>query len=171
MSVSTDVVAFEEWEVLVPSMIRLDVLTTNRFGQAMRDRLVLGPDRVGMKFRISTADRVDNQSQVVNEDQDPFRNGMLRRVDGDQQADPLTASTDVLTGEDMVDLIDLPDPEFQERVKSLGEVPVRRLLELAPNAGASHAKVVFLENYIKDAYIVGGRQDSIFGDVAEKRPS
>jgi hypothetical protein len=156
----------EEWEMRVDGTIMLKVLKPTRFGQVIEDILTIGPNRRGYRFQISADDRKDNQRGVAAVEHDPFKNGMLLRVDADQQADEETKSDDVLSDEAVLEILDLEDSAFQTRVATLGEVPVR---QFAVGAGASHSKVSWLNEHIAERFLPGGPQTSIQdGGTAER---
>lgn len=161
----------EVWEVCVPGKVVLRILKANRFGQAVEAELSMGPNRRGSRFEISEDDRRDNQRNVADAAHDPFRNGMLRRIDGDQQASPETSSPEVISDEQMVEIIDLPQEAFEARVAQLGEVTVRNIREMAVGAGASHAKVTWLDSHIRERFATGGPQRSLTDDAKSERLS
>ena len=155
---------FEVWQMQIPGTIRLGVLRPNHLGQMVKERLVIGPNRVGYQFQISTSDRDMNQRDCVDPKHDPFRNGMFVRVDADQQAEANTQSADALDDGDLVDLCDLPQDQFEGKVASLGEVTVRRLLDIATRMDVSHRKVSFLQEHVRERFAVGGPQRSVVAE-------
>lgn len=161
----------ETWELRVHGRVILTVLKANRFGQPMEERLVLGPNRKGMRFDISTDDRVDNQRLIADKEHDPFVNGMLYRVDGDQQAVEETASTQALSDEAVIEILDLKEPAFKARVSQLGEVAVRGIRDMAEAAGASHGKVIWLDEHIRERFQPGSSQRSIRDEHFSERLS
>lgn len=161
----------EIWEMRVDGTIILNVLKSNRWNQPIEDLLTIGPNRKGSRFEISEEDRKDNQRRVAAVEHDPFKNGMLLRVDEDQQETPETASAAVLTDDDYLEIIDLPEDEFRKRVTELPEVPVRALRNLAEGAGASHGKVVWLDEHINERFMPGGPQKGIQDDGAAEKLS
>src|SRR5512140_368755 len=160
----------EVWEVQTASQIVINVMKANRFGQAIADQLILGPNRIGARVEISPEDRRDNQNACADPVHDVFTNGMLLRVDASQQTDPETASPSAVSTEEALDILDLKEAEFKRAVPTLSEVTVRRLLELAESAGASHTKVVFLQKFVADTYRPGGPQTSLESGKGERLP-
>jgi phosphatidate phosphatase APP1 len=159
----------EEWEVRVDSKIVLKVLKATRFGQPIEELLTVGPRARGRRFLITTDDRKDNQRKMGSVDHDPFKNGMLLRVDEDQQAEPETASEAALSDEGYLEILDLDDAAFQTRVTGLSEVPIRNLRDMAEGAGASHTKVAWLDEHMRERFMPGGPQTSIAdGGTAER---
>lgn len=161
----------ETWEMRVDGTIYLNVLKATRFGAVIETNMKIGPRRKGSRFEISVEDRKDNQRRVTSVEQDPFRNGMLARVDADQQADEETASTAVLSPEDELAILDLPEDEFRARIAALPEVPVRNIRSVAEAAGASHSKVTWLEEHIRERFMPGGPQESLNNDDKSERLS
>lgn len=155
----------------VDGTIYLDVLAANRFGQPIRERLAIGPRQRGKRFTISDDDRRDNQRSVAAVEHDPFKNGMLLRVDGDQQAVEETRSEAALSDEQYLEILDLDEEGFRTRVAELTEIPLRNLRELAEGAGASHSKVTWLDEVITERFLPGGPQSSIGDDGQAERMS
>ena len=56
----------------------------------------------------------------------------------------------VLTPEDELAILDLPEDQFRVKVAALPEVPVRNIRAVAEAAGASHSKVTWLDDHIRD---------------------
>jgi hypothetical protein len=161
----------ETWEMRVDGTIYLNVLKATRFGQVIESQMKVGPRRKGHRFEISTDDRRDNQRNIVTAEQDPFRNGMLTRVDANQQAEPETQSEAVLTPEEELAILDLPEDEFRAKVAGLPEVPVRNIRSVAEAAGASHSKVTWLDDHIRERFQPGGPQESLTSDTKSERLS
>lgn len=161
----------ETWELRVPGKIVLSVLKANRFGQPTEERLVLGPNRKGMRFEISQDDRRDNQRLVAAKEHDPFTNGMLLRVDVDQQVAEETYSPQALDDAALIEILDMKEGAFQARVAQLGEVAVRGIREMAEAAGASHSKVIWLDEHIRSRFQPGKSQRSISDEAFSERLS
>lgn len=161
----------ETWEMRVEGTIYLNVLKATRFGAVIETQLKIGPKRKGMRFDISVEDRRDNQRRIVDAEQDPFRNGMLTRVDADQQAQAETQSEAVLTPDDELTILELPEDQFRAKVATLPEVPVRNIRGIAEAAGASHSKVTWLDDHIRERFLPGGPQESLTSDTKSERLS
>lgn len=161
----------EVWEMRVDGTVYLKVLKATRFGAVIEEELKIGPNLKGHRFEISAEDRKDNQRKVRAVEHDPFRNGMFMRVDASQQAEPETKSEAVLTPEEELEILDLPDEEFKARVATLPEIPVRGLRALAEGAGASHTKVTWLDEHIAERFMPGGPQESLVRDDKSERLS
>jgi hypothetical protein len=154
----------EIWLIEVPGTIHLRVLITNRFGQLVEGELSYGPNRQGQQFKLKTVDREENQSRCMNPALDPFLNGMLTRVDADQQDDPSTASADALTTEGILDAFDLPMTQFTANVEKWGEVVMRRMVEIGISMDVGHKKIALLEEALRDRYTVTGGPQTTLGD-------
>lgn len=155
---------FEKWICQTDSVVVLETLGHNRLGQPMAKELVVGPKARGRIFTITREDRLENQRQVIDPIHDPFRNGFFLRADSDQQADPTTQSDAALSTESLLDVCELDFEQFEAKVRSMPEVPVRRLLEVALQMNIAHNKVVFLEEYIVETYRMGSPQKSLTGN-------
>lgn len=161
----------ETWEMRAEGRVILNVLKANRFGVPIESQLTIGPNRRGYRFEISPDDRKENQQLVMDAQHDPFRNGLLLRVDQAQNADPETVSAVALSDDEMLSIIDLPEEEFRTKVASLNEVATRQVRDLATAAGASHGKVTWLDEHIREAYAKGAPQQSITDDTKSERLS
>jgi hypothetical protein len=151
----------EVWAIQVPGSVSLKVTSFNRFGQAVEAQMTVGPNRSGHEFKIKVEDREENQARCVDPELDPFRNGMLVRVDNDQQADPATASEDALTTEALLDIYDLEPDKFEARVRALGELPLRRLADVGESMDCSHRQIGFVRELIAERYSKGGPQGTL----------
>jgi hypothetical protein len=152
----------EVWAIQVPGSVSLRVTQFNRFGQPVEASLVMGPNRAGQQFRIKTEDREENQARCMDKQFDPFLNGMLVRIDADQQQDPETASTDALSTENLVGIYDIADrAAFETRVQALGELPLRRLAEVGVAMDCSHLQITFVNDLILERYSKGGPQATL----------
>lgn len=149
----------ELWVMQTDSSVYLEVFGFNRFGQGEPRELKIGPNRRGMEFQISTDDREESQRRIVDQSLDPFRNGTFVRRDKPQDADPNTASPSALDTEKLLEICELPQDKFQVALEDLGEIPLRRMLEVAQAMDISHQKVVYLQNLIRDRYMRWQEQD------------
>jgi len=151
----------EVWAIQVPGAVSLKITTFNRFGQAVEGQMTVGPNRQGTEFRIKVEDREENQARIMDPGHDPFRNGMLVRVDANQQTIPETASPDALTTEDLLDIYDLEGAKFEARVRSLGELPMRRLAEVGESMDCSHRQITFVRELLQERFAKGGPQTTL----------
>lgn len=156
----------EVWAIQVAGKVSLRVTQNNRFGQPMDATLVVGPNRAGQQFRISTLDREENQARCMTVDHDPFRNGMLVRIDVDQQSIESTASTDALSTEQLLDVYELDGKAFKDRVEAFGELPLRRLAEVGESMDCSHRQITLVRDLIEERYSKGGPQTTM--DAGER---
>lgn len=141
----------EIWEITVPGAVWVEV--TNDRGKAVP--LKVG-GRPGARLRISSEDRQLAQERIVDRQFDPFVNGMLTRVDADQQLDEDTRSDDALTTEDLMKLFAKNGRAFQAAVDKLGEVTVRRMYEMAEDVDATTSQTNYLKEQIETRWPVGG---------------
>lgn len=148
----------EVWAIQVPGTVSLRVTQFNRFGQPAEAVMVIGPNRSGQQFRIKSTDREENQARCMVGEADPFLNGMLVRIDLDQQSVPETASPDALSTEALLEIYDLDKRKFEARVKKLGEIPLRRLAEVGESMDCSHLQITFVKDLIAERYAKGGPQ-------------
>ena len=159
----------EIWTIQVPGTVHLRVLIPNRFGQMVDSEMSMGPGRQGHQFKLKTLDREENQSRCADPGLDPFLNGMLVRVDADQQDNPETASKDALSTEDILDIFDLSTEKFAVRIADLGEVVMRRMIEVGMSMDVSHRQIAILEESIQERFTVGGGpQASLYDPQGER---
>lgn len=141
--------AEEVWETTGPGTIGVSVTGVD---DKPRPSRVGG--RPGMRLRISAYDRLRNQETCLVKSGDPFTNGMLVRVDADQQQDPTTASVNAV--KDLADLFDLRGAAFSERVEQLNEYNVRRMLDVAEDVDATNSQIQALRAMINTKWPIGG---------------
>lgn len=86
----------------------------------------------GARVRITTLDRKLAQERTRDEKHDPFRNGLMLRVDEDQQEDPETASPSAMSDEGLKKIFAFKQQaRFRAAIGDLSEVSLRRLKALA----------------------------------------
>lgn len=159
----------EIWAIQVPGTVNLRILTPNRFGQMVDGEMSFGPNRQGQQFKLKTIDREENQTRCVDPKLDPFLNGMLTRVDADQQADPNTVSLNALSTEDILNIFDLTHDKFAARIESLGEVVLRRMIEVGLSMDVSHRQIRLLEETVQERFSVGGGpQATLYTETGER---
>lgn len=141
----------EIWETTTEGTVW--VATTDDRGRT-KDVSVGG--KVGARLRIKTEDREIVQDAILEDGSDPFTNGLLRRVDADQNADERTRSDQALTTEDLMAIYDKKGNAFQAAVKKLNEFNVRRLREVAEGLDATASQISFLDTYLEENYRGGG---------------
>lgn len=138
----------EIWELMVPGRVHVEV--TNHRGRPQNLSVVGKKSRL----RISTTDREIAQERIRVAENDPFRNGMLRRVDSkvvDTQRDDNELSDD-----DLREVFNLTGADFESLVRTLSEVNVRRLREMTEDVDASASQIAFLRKHIEDTWPIGG---------------
>lgn len=141
----------EIWELNVPGTVWVEV--TNDRGRPVPLRV---GGKQGARLRISTEDRVLNQERVVDPEVDPFTNGMLVRLDADQQQDEKTKSIDALTDSDLVRIFAKNGRAFQASVDKLNQLSVRRMSEMAATVDATSSQVAYLKESIERRWPIGG---------------
>lgn len=160
----------ETWEITTPGRVWLKKTTMSRHNQPIMQDVSFGPNRPGHRIQITAADREMNQEACVTIEGDPFRNGLLVRVDEDQNLDPDTETDQAFTGKQLLDIYALDFPDFQVKVSALQEIAIRRLREVAEAVDASMKQVQFLDELIEDRYRNAASQpDSIFDLNGERR--
>jgi hypothetical protein len=158
----------EVWEMQSEGTVCLLVTGYNRFNQPTERDLIIGPNQSGRQFRITAIDREYHQQVCVDASVDPFRNGMLVQRDGER--DEEVASDDALDLEGLVAILEMEDAAaFEERVKRLGEFPLRRLQEVAEMYDSPQSRVDLINVLVEEKTPQGKRQESIFdSSKAEK---
>ena len=139
----------EIWESCVKGRVWVEV--TDHRGAPK----VVSAVGVGSRVRITTHDRQRNQEAIRNEQDDPFINGMLRRVDEGASDDEYTKSDQTHSDDDLKGVFELEQAAFEEYVKELNEINVRRMKEMAP----VHASVLqdkFLTEQLETRWPIGG---------------
>lgn len=113
--------------------------------------------RPGALLRITTYDRMRNQETCVEPSMDPFTNGMLVRIDTDQNADDEGPhSPNALTQEQIIEIFALGKSDFRERIEDLSEYNVRRMLEMAEEVDATKSQIDQLREVLEAKWPIGG---------------
>lgn len=162
----------EVWQITVPGTIHLQVTQYSRHGgQPVTADLSVGPGRKDWQIRISTEDREYNQGLCSDPLLDPFRNGLLFRVDKDQKADEETAPIDAaVSTQDLLDIYSKNGNAFHAAVDKLSEMTLRRLRDMAEAVDASFAQVQHIDSVL-EGYTKGSPQpDAVMGLDGQVRP-
>jgi hypothetical protein len=138
----------EIWELMVPGRVHVEV--TNHRGRP-QNLTVIGRNS---RLRISTTDREIAQERIRTPENDPFRNGMLRRVDS--KASDAERDANELSDDDLTHVFNLSGVEFEEMVMSFSETNVRRMRAMAEDVDASASQISFLKTYINEKWPIGG---------------
>lgn len=133
----------EIWETTTPGTVWVQV--TDDRG---KEKSVSVGGKPGQRLRIKSLDREVNQDAILEDASDPFTNGLLKRVDADQQLNPQTASDQVLTTEQLLETFKSSGNAFRSKVTKLNELNVRRLVEMAEAADASASQISFLREHV-----------------------
>ena len=108
--------------------------------------------RTGAVLRIKTLDREIAQEAIFDIDADPFRNGLLKRVDADQNENENTSTDQAYTTEELLKVFSKSGNAFQSFVNKLNEVNVRRMKDIADSVDATQSQVAYLEKVIEEKY-------------------
>ena len=140
----------EIWELTCDSRVSMEV--SNERG-GTKDITAQGKGQV---LRITTIDREMAEEVVREPGLNPFRNGMLIRVDaGNHRPSP-----DELSDEDLAAMFGLDNDDFENVLANLSEVNVRRLKAMTVQADVKHQQVQILTAFIDEHYRVGGPMPS-----------
>lgn len=156
----------EIWETTTPGTVW--VMVTDDRG---RDKAVSVGGKPGQRLRIKSMDREICQDRILDDSGDPFVNGLLKRVDADQNDDEKTVSDQALSTEELMAIFEKTGNAFQVTVRKLNELNVRRLREAAEHLDAKASQLSFLDEHIEANYKGGGdtptyRELKGIGDVA-----
>lgn len=138
----------EIWELMVPGRVHVEV--TNHRGRP-QNLTVIGRNS---RLRISTIDREIAQERIRTPENDPFRNGMLRRIDS--QANDAERDANELSDEDLTHVFNLSGNEFEDMVRSFSQTNVRRMKAMAEDVDATASQIAFLKSYIEEQWPIGG---------------
>lgn len=141
----------EIWETTTPGLIW--VTQTDDRG---KEKSVPVGGQPGQRLRIKSLDREVAQDSILNDESDPFTNGLLKRVDADQNLDPATESDQVLDTEELMKVFGKKGTPFETAVKKLNELNVRRLAEMAEAVDASASQISFLKEYVTENFRMEG---------------
>lgn len=133
----------EIWETTTPGTVW--VLVTDDRG---KEKSVSVGGAPGQRLRVKSLDREINQDSILEDASDPFTNGLLKRIDADQQLDPQTASEQVLDTEQLMAIFTKSGAPFQAAVRKLNELNVRRLAEMAEAVDATASQIAFLKEHV-----------------------
>lgn len=137
----------EIWETTTDGTVW--VLTTDDRG---KEKAISVGGKPGARLRIKALDREVLQDAILDDESDPFTNGLLKRIDADQNQDPQTASEQALSTEQLAEIFTKSGNAFQSAVKKLNELNVRRMREMAAALDASASQMSFLEEHIEANY-------------------
>ena len=138
----------EIWECTIPGRVSMDV--SNERG-GTKHISVIGN---GKRLRINTIDRERAEEVIRDGQNNPFRNGMLVRIDANNGEH--VPSADELTDDDLKVMFELDNDTFEAMVPELSEVNIRRLSVLAKAVDARQAQVEFLKTYAEEHFAIGG---------------
>lgn len=136
----------EIWESTIEG--RISVVVENSKGRPQTISIV----GKGSRLRVTEEERLLVQEVVRDNQNDPFTNGMLVQINRDADS---VASDNELTDEDLAALFELKGEEFDETVKALSEVNVRRLKGMVVEKDAANSQREFLTDYIQERWPIG----------------
>ena len=168
--VQDDTLTMESWEITTEGRVWLQVTSFTRHGQPIDKDVSLGPRKIGQKLKISVADRERNQENVSNPAHDPFLNGLLVRTDADQNTVAATTSVDALSTADLLVIYELRGEEFRQALVGLGQVPIRRLREMAEAVDATSTQINALEDVIDGFRNARSQADAVYDLTGQRRP-
>lgn len=137
----------EIWEMTLPGRVTMTV--TNSRGRP-QEISAMGK---GQRLRMTTEDRQIAEEGIRSLDNNPFRNGMLVRIDDAKDHVP---APDELSDEELAGIFQLDQDDFQNTVTALGEVNIRRLKSMFAEVDASKSEIDFVNNLIEERYAIGG---------------
>lgn len=119
----------EVWESTTPSQVWMEI------GLPDKTTKMITAHGVGARLRLQTADRQIYQERLERKEHDVFTNGLLVRVDADQQEDEDTTSPSAVTDEALMKLFNLKQiARFRNAIDELSEISLRRLVTLAKSS-------------------------------------
>lgn len=139
----------EIWESQVAG--RTCVTVTDPRTLRTREESILGK---GARMRLTAEDRALAQEIIRDSQNDPFKNGSLRRLNRTEENAPL--SDDELADDDLAALFSLGIEDFSAAVDHLSQVNVRRLQLLAEERDASVGQTRHIKDLIAERWPVGG---------------
>lgn len=150
----------ELWEITVPG--RVWVNTVNARGVS---KAISVGGREGARLRIATLDREITQEGVVNPEDDPFLNGMLRRLDADQNADETTKTEHALSTEDLLLVFSQSQAKFRKTVDGMSEINVRRMHDIARDVDASLSQIEYLKEAVNTRWPISSGETPVYKEL------
>jgi hypothetical protein len=140
----------EIWESTIPGRVTLEIADAKGRTQTLT---TLGK---GQRIRITTDDREIVEEGIVEAEHNPFKNGMLFRVDTGAHE----RSTEEISDAELAAIFDLGQDDFRSTVTALGQVNVRRLKNMVADVDASKSEIEFLDQLIEERWPLGGSMPS-----------
>jgi hypothetical protein len=135
----------EIWETTGEGRIWVEVTGTDG-----KDRPVSVGGRPGQRLRISEYDRLRAQEIILDDNADPFRNGMLIRVGGEQ------LSEQALSADAVAEIFTHTGRDFLDLIEPLNEYNTRRLLAAADSLDATNSQIQALQARVEEKWPIGG---------------
>lgn len=143
------------WETTTTGVVWVPVVD-----ERGRERDVRTGGKEGARLRLSITDREIAQERMMDPASDPFTNGLLRRVDADQNAVPDTVTDQALSTTELLVVFSKSGAAFQSAVRKLNEINVRRMRDVAETVDASTSQVTFLDAQIEERFRKHGSMPS-----------
>lgn len=145
----------EIWESTIDGRVSVEVINSHNRPQTLS---VVGK---GSRLRLTGEERDLIEEQVRKKQHNPFRNGMLVQVGGPvagpREEDGELPNTDqALLDSDLGALFTLTGSDFDDAVRALSEVNVRRLKTLIPTYDAAKSQSDFISEHIESEWPLGG---------------
>lgn len=125
----------------------------------------------GARVRISTMDRKLAQERTREKKHDPFTNGLMLRVDSDQQEDEETASPSAMTDSGLTKLFAFKQQaRFRAAIGDLTEVSFRRLMALSEeDENVTAVQLNILKEHFNSTFSINrGKDESMKDATAEQ---
>lgn len=157
----------ETWEVQTGGTVYVESLIDPVRGLSK----TLKASGKGARLRISTMDRKLAQERTRDEKHDPFRNGLMLRIDEDQQEDPETASPSAMSDEGLKKLFALKQQaRFRAAIGDLSEISLRRLKALAEDdETVTSVQNDIINTRIEDEFSVNRGKDASLKDASAEQ--
>lgn len=139
----------EIWESNIPGRVFVEIVNHNGRPQSIS---CVGK---GSRLRVKTADRQIAEENIRLPQNNPFRNGMLTRVDSNAGALEGDQSN-ALTDEALFELFALPPADFVLALDQLTELNIRRLKEAAIPQDATASQVEAIQSVLNEKWPIGG---------------
>jgi hypothetical protein len=147
MDMAQDMKTREIWESTIPGRVSLTVENSQGRPQTIS---IVGK---GSRLRLTQLDRELAEEVIRTPENNPFRNGMLVRVDNGAGHVP---SAEELSDDDLRAIFELDQSDFRATVDQLGQVNVRRLKSMVVEVDASKSEIEYLDEVIQEKWPIGG---------------
>lgn len=108
--------------------------------------------KAGSRLRIKTLDREILMDRLPYGKETAFTNGLLKRIDQDQNLDERTATDQAFRTDELVALFAKSGNAFQAAVKKLNAINVGRMIDMAEAVDASASQISFLQQWYDENF-------------------